>query len=414
MFGAFFRKITGKNRRPAQETKTEPKYSLNGAQKNIIEGTLHFIFDELNEISSAKAIKALEAIVSENISDNEVTAFKQQSLWLECIEPIRTITNHANPENRADTYPYVEEQKVGFSMYKIGRERIKFFNSSGDAVLLNGRIISKTNIVRKYATDFIIAKEPQGLLGLTSREDNDTPPVNKEVVVEYIKQLVAQEIFKHKARPVINDDVNISQNADISFEFPEKSECIDIRFRMFPDKADIQGKLELLLSKCRRFQGPDYYSGPEKIKINAHDATPFFDVLLSIKYEFGPRFILGKIEFNKLIDDLYTGFRLTSKEKKYYLDNMPTELTLEEREKLAEEKQDYNEAIELAKIYQLGKSKPYINSEKALFWLRKAIKLKPPGVNLEQSINVDNFFLSFTSLSCPHIFAEGQEILLSA
>jgi hypothetical protein len=81
-------------------------------------------------------------------------------------------------------------------MFKLERNKIKTVNASGDVELKNGRIISRAYVVRNDPNrdDYIIAKEETGLLGLTNQEDDETPPVNKQAVVNYVHELVNKAI----------------------------------------------------------------------------------------------------------------------------------------------------------------------------------------------------------------------------
>ena len=161
---------------------------LNSTQKNIIDGTIIFMLEPLIELNPDDAVKALKGIIAVSIEEEEIDLFEQQDVW-DCIASMRRIMSHPCPENRNESYPYVDQQE-GFCMYKIDRSSIKNITEQG-IFLLNSRFIPKEYIIRNSLVDeYFIAKEPNGLLGLTSREDNETGPVTKKDIVEYIKQQV--------------------------------------------------------------------------------------------------------------------------------------------------------------------------------------------------------------------------------
>lgn len=181
---------------------------LNDTQKNIIDGTLFFIFDAISELKSEEVkIRALEAIIRRIVSSEEIAEFKSLEIY-ECIEQIRNILSHPCPQNRNQSYPYVEQEK-GFAIFKMDKfkyvkkdkQSVKEINTQtdkiGNILFQNGRIIPKTHIIRNSVLDhYFIAKEEIGLLGLTARENDETPYVTKGAVVNYITQQVITEMNK--------------------------------------------------------------------------------------------------------------------------------------------------------------------------------------------------------------------------
>ncbi len=83
----------------------EDNYCLNGAQKNIIEGTLAFYFDTIAELDPKTAIKVLSGITSPIISQEDITLFEQKDV-LDTINIIREILEHPCPQNCTTNYAY--------------------------------------------------------------------------------------------------------------------------------------------------------------------------------------------------------------------------------------------------------------------------------------------------------------------
>jgi hypothetical protein len=169
---------------------------LNGTQKNIIEGTLNIYLEDIAKLKPSDAIKALKAVTGRRISPEEKEYFINQDIF-DDIKFIREILLHPCPENRCSSYLSVAHEK-GYSTFKLERNKIKTVNVSGDVELKNGRIILGAYVLRNNLNKegYIIAKEQTGLLGLTGREDDETPPVNKQAVVNYVHTLINNTIVE--------------------------------------------------------------------------------------------------------------------------------------------------------------------------------------------------------------------------
>lgn len=146
------------------------KAPLNKTQENIIEQALKFIFDSIAELKPIDAIQALQAITSENLSENEIEKFAKQNCW-HCINEARELLLHPHLQNRSMDDPHL--QKPADSSLVI------YKNNEGE-----------------------LAYENKGLLNLTAHNDDKTA-VTKEAVVACIKQLIGREINKHQEK--LND-----------------------------------------------------------------------------------------------------------------------------------------------------------------------------------------------------------------
>lgn len=94
-----------------------------------------------------------------------------------------------------------------------------------------------------------------------------------------------------------------------------------------------------------------------------------------------------------------------------------TPIWLNERETLAENNCDFNEAISLAKLYSTETKSKYCSSHsknKAIGWLWEAISYKPDNIELENVISLDDFFHQFSDLCCSYLFTDSAMILLDA
>jgi hypothetical protein len=185
----------------SRESKNDHKEALNVTQKNILEGMFKFIFDSIANLKPKDAIKALKSMSESNISQKDIIIFKQQDVWGE-VEQIHKIFVHPCPQNRAESYPYVG-QVVNCAAYHICDVNFKELIDSGKSTtnkvyFKNGRVVEQREIIRYLPRnqDFI-GLEPEGLLSLTAQEDSRTPSVTKEAVINYIKNLMNQEISYH-------------------------------------------------------------------------------------------------------------------------------------------------------------------------------------------------------------------------
>ena len=149
------------------------KVALNGTQRNIIEGLLKDYIDDILALNQSDAIKALQAVIAENVLAEEKALFEKQDIWAD-VAFIREILTHPCPQNRAVSYPY--------------------FGAPSDP-----------SMVVYKDSDGNVAFEQKGLLGLTARNDSTAPPVSKEAVVIYIHELVNTAIAQKKLASNVTD-----------------------------------------------------------------------------------------------------------------------------------------------------------------------------------------------------------------
>ncbi|MDP1608480.1 MAG: hypothetical protein Q8L98_04095 [Chlamydiales bacterium] len=148
--------------------------AINGTQKSIIEGTLIDILDHFQSMPSA--VVALEAIqlIDKNELDEIERLFLKKHDLLDDIEFLRKIFQHPCPQNRAmGDYTAIDKPEG------ISEGQVYFWkNGFGTGVL----------------------SEPQGLLGLTARNDGTALPITKEATVQYIRTLIDREKTKLEER----------------------------------------------------------------------------------------------------------------------------------------------------------------------------------------------------------------------
>ncbi len=148
-------------------TKICPEEAINAIQKNLIEGTLRFTFNDIQSIYPASiALKAIEFINKKDELIEEEQVFLEEYDLLEGIDFIRKILMHPCPQNRA-----VGDPTTGFED-GIKEGRVYFWR--------NG-----------FGTGAI--SEPQGLLGLSGRNDTSALPITREATIYYINQLINEE-----------------------------------------------------------------------------------------------------------------------------------------------------------------------------------------------------------------------------
>ncbi len=160
--------------------------AINGAQKNIIEGTLKFLLDDITSSNTPEgAIRIYQSLLSTFVP-SELIHLKATSSW-ESIEQIIKFVTHPCPQNRASGDP----SAFWHSVLK-GHDPETVEEKKG---LVHGVFKGK---VYCYQSGFgsVIFTETEGILGLTARNDNSAPHITKEAVVFYIKQLIQEEIYR--------------------------------------------------------------------------------------------------------------------------------------------------------------------------------------------------------------------------
>jgi hypothetical protein len=122
------------------------------------------MLDPVEKYGPERAIRAYLGMMARTLSDAEKARFKEEktNCW-DCISDVRKILTHDHPQNRSEDYPYFDKDRdPRIVVYK---------DASGRA-----------------------AKEPRGLLSLSSKNDDTAPPVNKPALVNYIKNLIIERI----------------------------------------------------------------------------------------------------------------------------------------------------------------------------------------------------------------------------
>ncbi|MBV8802042.1 MAG: hypothetical protein JO131_03580, partial [Gammaproteobacteria bacterium] len=200
--------------------------SLNGGQRNVIEGTLNFYLDDIHDLTKEgserklhplNALKALKKMLNtEPLNEEEVKQFTKHDI-LTNITVVRDILNHPYPQNRTHSYfPTGEKDFVLFHLNPDDCDKLldkqATLNTKRtiqtedqtrvvyDVIYKNGRKIP-ANLTHSLTSldslgiewDFI-GKEPIGKLSLTNLEDAKTLPVTKQAVVDYIHFLVKKAI----------------------------------------------------------------------------------------------------------------------------------------------------------------------------------------------------------------------------
>lgn len=171
--------------------------TLNGTQVSIIHSAIEF---PLNDIlitlinDPHLAIQAINCIndIAEYVKHKE--AFKNLNV-LDSIDQIRDIVKHDFPQNCNQTYAYLDDD-AGICKFRIDRvnNRLRKRDDNGGIELKNGRIFKRHQIlVDDREKDYIIVYEPTGLLNLTTREDDVTPPASKNDVLLCITDILEEQ-----------------------------------------------------------------------------------------------------------------------------------------------------------------------------------------------------------------------------
>lgn len=225
-----------KNKRDQDREITAQPASLNGGQKNTIEGTIKFYLDDIQEtersepLNPYQAINALKVMISDKpLSSDEYDAFAKQDV-LGSITTMKEILAHPCPQNRAGSYPYVDQQE-GFSIFHVdSHDCDKLIDKEAtmktrrashgvfkfDVVYKNGRVVKADDVISLFKTDIdgfivdwdFVGKEPAGKLSLTNLEDDQTPAVTKNATIDYIELLIKQaiKIQQEKCLAMVQDN----------------------------------------------------------------------------------------------------------------------------------------------------------------------------------------------------------------
>lgn len=173
---------------------TNPERSLNDTQRHIIEATLNFVFNAINELKPKLAIRALYAILGEEVTSRDFQIFISQGT-LKSLQQITSILKHPYPQNRYHGDGGAYWKKVLNGRDPITQDEINSIQSG-----------VSHGLVYYYKAGFgsEVLTEHQGLLGLTARNDDTSLPVTRDAVINYIQYLVKKEIVtqleKYKLR----------------------------------------------------------------------------------------------------------------------------------------------------------------------------------------------------------------------
>lgn len=170
------------------QARTDKKYAnLNGTQVRIIHSAIEFPLNDilitLIKSHPVLALLAIDAITSdiEYVAKKEL--FKKENV-LDSIDQIRSILKHNYPQNCNQTYAYLDDDP-GICKFRLDgvSKRIRTRHPNGDVELKNGRLLKSSQLLMvDDIKDYLIAYEPTGLLNLTTREDDVTPPATREAV----------------------------------------------------------------------------------------------------------------------------------------------------------------------------------------------------------------------------------------
>lgn len=145
--------------------------ALNSTQQDILDGFLKFIFDSCADFRPEEALVAFKSMLCQQIPPESQKILEKLDIC-DLREQIRDIFSQSCPQNR----------KVGDPTAANGRE--------------NGII---GNEVYYWVGGFggELKHETQGLLGLTAKNDEETSPVTKDDVVNYIKHSCYMKIHEY-------------------------------------------------------------------------------------------------------------------------------------------------------------------------------------------------------------------------
>jgi len=174
---------------------------INATQKNLVQTTLAFIFDDIFQMNLLDALFSLHVMIDKNEPDENQIALKNIDAWV-YVEQVRRILKHDFPQNRG-------HGDGGAFLSALGRDPI---NEEEYSACQNG--VYK-GIVYYYGSKGKLLAEPEGLLSLTSRNDQTALPITSTATKNYIIQLIKKEISK------ILEDIFAVQDFSLPLKFFE-------------------------------------------------------------------------------------------------------------------------------------------------------------------------------------------------
>lgn len=167
--------------------------TLNAVQKSIVEATLNYIFDDIS--SSMPASQVIRLLSSFNSSSTRPLTYFTTKKWLieldvwDSVKQLRNLFLHPAPQNR-----YVGDDNAFRHKYLKGRDPI----TPEEMTACQTGVHLKTVYYFKSGFGSEVLTEPQGMLGLSARNDNTAPPATRMAVKHVINSLIEREILKHK------------------------------------------------------------------------------------------------------------------------------------------------------------------------------------------------------------------------
>jgi ankyrin repeat protein len=221
------------------------RHELNDTQKYILKTYFMSIAEYLTDFEPLLAIKILKAMLAPQLSKHEIERYQALELW-ESIQQIRSIFSHPAPQNRSESYPYYQAPKEA--------DMVVYKNEQGVAAI-----------------------EVKGLLGLSARNDSTSPPVTKESVVNYLTDLIQEQIETHaklnemqknKSGLISSDSLfNISSDilmmlfAELSFHDFIALSAVDTFLNKMLMSAESRISKSFWSRECRTFNTSLFFNG---------------------------------------------------------------------------------------------------------------------------------------------------------
>lgn len=180
------------------------KTNLNTFQKNIIDGYLGYLLDNLSGLPLNIQIDALLAMKSSQVSEKAIAVFREKEIW-ETIEDIRHILKHQHPQNRCNG---------DFNAFIAGHLKGR------DPVTPEEIEAAETGVyqgmVYYFSSGFgsTLCKEPRGIFGLTGRNRIVPPRSSRFFLLPTFfdpSQAIKWEHFKNSIL-IVNGSYEIKKN----------------------------------------------------------------------------------------------------------------------------------------------------------------------------------------------------------
>jgi hypothetical protein len=175
---------------------------INTCQKSLIEAILADAFKDISKLKPLNALMVFHVIIDINEPcQKKISLSKRLGIW-EHVQFVRSILGHAYPQNRSmGNNEAFYEAVVRRERKPLGDEELKGCKNG----IYRGMVYYFERGMKYYVENGVevlsrVLQEPEGLLSLTSRNDNTALPITSAATKNYIISLAKEKILKLKEK----------------------------------------------------------------------------------------------------------------------------------------------------------------------------------------------------------------------